>query len=335
MPQMRATPFRHVAVALIACCLMAAGGVHAQQRNPLQSVGHTVVDEDALHYRFESFVVASDDGQRRWRVRLGIPLRAAPDAGHPSFWMLDGNGALMEFDQPLLEELAAQPAPHALVFLGYDNDLRIDSPARTRDYTFLSDSREGGGADERVGGGADAFLETLERRIRPEVARRIALDPQRETLWGHSLAGLFVLHTLYARTGLFDVYAAGSPSLWWRQGAMLGEPEQGFVAHNAGRRARLILSLGGGEKARDVSNRDMSNPRVVEHLRRVSGAPSDAAETLAARLASVPGLSVEYREFDGLTHGPMFRASLMDALHRVAGVADRSGTPRPGTPPPP
>lgn len=334
MPHLPSSAFRRFILVSIACCLMTAGGVRAQQRNPLQSIGHTVIDDAALHYRFESFVVASPDDSRHWRVRLGIPRHDPPKDGFPSFWMLDGNGALMEFDQPLLEELAARPAPHVLVFLGYDNDLRIDSPARTRDYTFLSDTREGGDG-ETDGGGANAFLEIIERRIRPSVAQRVALDPARETLWGHSLGGLFVLHAFYTRTGLFDTYAAASPSLWWRQGAILGQPEHNFIAHNAGQHARLILSLGGGEKARDTSTRDMNDPRVREHLRRISGAPSDATETLAARLASVPGLRVEYREFDGLTHGPMFRASLMDALHRITGVADRSGTPRPGGSPVP
>lgn len=320
-------------VALIACCLSVAGTGAAQQRNPLQEMGRTVLDIEQAHYRFESFTVSSDDGSRTWRVRVGIPQRTPAAGGLPAFWMLDGNGALMEFDRSLLAELATQAQPQVLVFVGYDNDLRIDSPARTRDYTFLSEAREGGsGADDRVGGGADAFLEVIERRVRPEVARRVALDPQRQALWGHSLAGLFVLHALYERIGAFQTYASGSPSLWWRDGALLGEAEQRFVTHNTGHPAHLVLSLGGGERARDVSNRDLSNPRVIEHLRRIEGAPPDAAATLAGRLAKVPGLKVDYREFEGLTHGPMFRASLMDALHRVAGIADRSATPRPQDP---
>ena len=317
---------------LLACALP-AGMAQAQQRNPAQKMGRTVLDEDSPHYRFESFVVTSADGARRWRVNLGIPRSAAPTGGFPSFWMLDGNGALMEFDASLLAELAARPAPQVLVFIGYDNDLRIDSPARTRDYTFAVGVREGAdGRMEPIGGGADALLEVIERQILPEVARRTTLAPGQRTLWGHSLGGLFVLHTLYTRTGLFQAYAAGSPSLWWGDGGLLREPEAHFIAHNAGRGATVRLSLGGGERARDTSNRDLSNPRVVEHLRRIEAAPPDAADSLAKRLAQVPGVRASYREFAGLTHGPMFRASLMDALHEAAGIADHSATPRP-TPP--
>ncbi len=329
-PSMQLRAATLLAAAALSILSVLALPVQAQQRNPLQRIGQTVADHESAHYRFEWFTVSSADGTRTWRVNLGVPKRPAPEGGWPSFWMLDGNGALIEFDDALLEELARQPRPHALVFIGYDNDLRIDSAARTRDYTFVSDVRGNvDGGEARVGGGADAFLDVIERQIRPEVQRRLTLDPGQQTLWGHSLAGLFVLHALYTRTGMFQTYAAGSPSLWWGDGAMLQGPEERFVANNAGRKARVLVSLGGGERARDVSNRDLSSARVNEHLRRINAAPSDAAATLVGRLAQVPGVDAGYREFEGLTHGPMFRASLMDALHKVAGVADHSGTPRP------
>lgn len=315
-----------MAMAIIATTtLLAAPPLAAQQRNPAQVIGETVADRSSAHYRFERFVVSSADGSRRWRVNLGIPAGRAPAAGFPAIWMLDGNAALIEFDDSVLEELA-RTTPSLLVFVGYDNPLRIDSPARTRDYTPFADEGEDGTVS---GGGANAFLDVLERQVRPEVARRAALDASRQTLWGHSLGGLFVLHALYTRAGAFQTYAAASPSLWWTQGAMLGAPERQFIANNAGHHARVLLMLGGGERTPDFSNRDMGNPRVQAHLKRISGAPSGAATALGTRLQQVPGLDTEYIEFDGLSHGPMFRASLMRTLHRVAGIGDRSGEPRP------
>lgn len=300
----------------------------AQQRNPTQGIGETVADRTSAHYTFERFTVASTDGTRIWRVNVAVPKAPVPDAGFPALWMLDGNAALIEFDDALLAELAAQPVPHALVFVGYDNDLRIDSNARTRDYTpFTGERPVRDGTTVSGGGGADALLEVIEREIRPQVARRVTTDPTQQTLWGHSLAGLFTLHALYTRTGAFDTYAAGSPSLWWADGALLGAPEQRFVANNAGHRARVLLGLGEGERTRQVGHRDLSDPRVQVHLRRIEAAPPDSAEKLAKRLSDVAGLDVEYREFPALTHGPMFRASLMWTLHAVTGVADHSATP--------
>ncbi|MDR6993056.1 alpha/beta hydrolase-fold protein [Luteimonas sp. 3794] len=325
-----ARPLRLATLAAAAGLLFALQAVpqpaSAQQRDPTRSIGETVASQPSAHYAFEHFEVRSADGQRTWRVHIAAPKGNAPEGGWPAFWMLDGNAALIEFDEALLAELAAQPVPHALVFVGYANDLRIDSEARTRDYTPFAGERpvrEGGTITG--GGGADALLEVIERQIRPEIERRVATNPAQQTLWGHSLAGLFALHVLYTRTGAFDTYAAGSPSLWWGDGAMLGAPEQRFVEHNAGRHARVLLGLGQGE--REVTHRDLSDPRVQVHLRRIQAAPADSAEKLAQRLAQVDGLQVAYREFPALTHGPMFRASLMWALHAVTGIADHSDTP--------
>lgn len=326
---LRAATLAVAAGLMLAGQLATAPAASAQQRNPLQTIGPTVADRESPHYRFERFTVSSADGSRTWRVHLGIPKAPPPAEGHPSFWMLDGNAALIEFDHALLEELAAGPAPQVLVFIGYDNALRIDSEQRNRDYTpALTPPEDYGKQPYDLSGGADAFLEVIERRIRPEVLARADMDPQRQTLWAHSVGGLFVLHTLFTRTGAFQTYVAGSPSMWWQNGLAVRESER-FVTHNAGHPARVLVHLGGAERIGDRGDRDLSNPRVVAHLERIQGAPPDAAFQLAQRLRSVPGLEVSYREFDGLGHGPMFRASLMGALHTVAGVADRSGTPRP------
>lgn len=314
----------------LAVLMAVSAPVAAQQRNPQQAIGETVADRASNAYRFERFTVSSADGSRTWRIHLGVPKTDAPASGFPAFWMLDGNGALIEFDDALLQELGKVPSPPVLVFVGYDNELRIDSSARARDYTpFEGERPQRSGGVVASGGGADAFLDVIERQVRPEIAKRVATDPARQALWGHSLGGLFVLHALYTRSGAFDTYAAGSPSLWWGDGAMFGAREDRFTANNAGHRARLLVGLGGGERSRDVSHRDLDDPRVQVHLRRIAAAPPDSAMQLAERLSKVDGLDVAYREFPGLTHGPMFRASLMWALHDVAGVADRSDTPSP------
>lgn len=38
-----------------------------------QHLGATLVERGSAHYRFEHFELASADGQRHYRVRLGIP----------------------------------------------------------------------------------------------------------------------------------------------------------------------------------------------------------------------------------------------------------------------
>lgn len=293
----------------------------AQQRNPLQTVGETVLDQPAQSYRFERFVIESGEPARRWRVNIGIPTRQA-SAPAPVLYMLDGNAAAMVFDQALLSDLAAHAAP-VLVFIGYDNDLRIDSAARTLDYTaWLDTADDENGTSQSSGGGAEAFLEVIQQQIKPEVERRARVDTTQQALWGHSLGGLFVLSTLYTQPSAFQQYVSASPSLWWSQGAPQGAMEQGFIAHPAP--ANVWLMLGGDERSGNRGVRDMSNPRVVAHLRRIAGATPDAAHALSGRLADVPGVQVTYREFPGLGHGPMLPASLKATLAALYGVADKS-----------
>lgn len=303
--------------------LAAASPVLAQQRNPTQTVGETVFDQPASSYRFEHFTLDTADHVRRWRVTVGQPVRAGAGPA-PAFYMLDGNAAAMVLDQAMLAELAQGAAP-VLVFIGYDNDLRIDSAARTRDYpAWIDRADDGSGQVKEFGGGAFAFMDLLERRVKPEVERRARIDPQQLTLWGHSLGGLFALTTLYVRPAAFQQYVAASPSLWWAKGAPLGDIERQFVENHGGQPARLLVMLGGDERAGERGNRDLSNPRVVAHLQRIGGASPDAAWQLSERLRRVPGLEVGYREFAGLGHGPMLAASLKATLSTLYGIRDRS-----------
>ena len=105
--------------------------------------------------------------------------------------------------------------------------------------------------------------------------------------------------------------------------------ERQFIANNQSQPAQVTVMLGGDERTGNRGVRDMTNPRVVAHLRRIGGATPDAAQQLASRLAEVPGLTVQYREFPGLGHGPMLPASLKATLSQLYGIADRSGTPAP------
>ncbi|MET0808764.1 MAG: alpha/beta hydrolase, partial [Pseudoxanthomonas sp.] len=66
----------------------------AQQRNPEQKVGETVLDQPAQSYRFEHFVLDSPDKARRWRVNVGVPTKASATPA-PVLYMLDGNAAAM------------------------------------------------------------------------------------------------------------------------------------------------------------------------------------------------------------------------------------------------
>src|SRR5690606_19099845 len=123
----------------------------------------------------------------------------------------------------------------------------------------------------------------IERKVRPRVNELVQLSPDDQTIWAHSLGGLFVLHSLFSRPGSFQTYISGSPSMWWGNAYAVKEAER-FVAHNCGHKARVIIHLGGAERIGDRGVRDLTNPRVVAHLKRITAAPPDAAMQLSERL---------------------------------------------------
>jgi len=269
-----------------------------------QKMDSSLLQRQGLAYRFSRLDLDSADGQRHYRLWVGKPDRPAPAAGYPVLWMLDGNAALGALNDQQLHQLAAGQAP-LLVAVGYQTDQRIERTARTFDYTPAVPG-QAAQRDPLTGepsGGVDAFLDLLTQTMRPRVAGVAPIDPQRQTLWGHSYGGLAVLHALFTRPAAFSDYAAASPSLWWNDGAIVREA-QGLQQRLGDSRPRLLLMRGSEEPA---------NPRMA-----VRGDVERPARALAADLAKVQGLQVRYERFEGLGHGPMLPASLGKVIEEMS-----------------
>lgn len=43
----------------------------------------------------------------------------------------------------------------------------------------------------------------------------LPIDPDRQSLFGHSFGGLFVLYSLFTRPSAFTTWIAASPSIYW------------------------------------------------------------------------------------------------------------------------
>src|SRR6185437_581858 len=71
-------------------------------------------------------------------------------------------------------------------------------------------------------GGADAFHRFLTEELRPAIAKAYKVNPADQTLYGHSLGGLFTLSVLFQHAEAYRTYAASSPSIWWNKRALLG-----------------------------------------------------------------------------------------------------------------
>lgn len=281
-------------------------------------MGETVADAPSAYYQFERFVLDSEDGQRHYRVYLGIPRKAAPAQGYPALYMLDGNAAMNTLTEADLATLYAGNPP-VLVGIGYDVPSRHDVVARAYDYTPPILNADGSIQTEvlergRKGGGADTFLDLIAHRIRPVVAAKAPVDPTRQTLWGHSYGGLFTLYTLVSRPGMFQRYVAGDPSISWGDGAMLKRADLFHAAQAPNAQVRVYVGAG----RRPVGATNAQTPEAP--VKGPVSAPPIGQQTTHAwvqRMAQ-EGMDIAFAAYPEQTHGQLLATSLRPALALAA-----------------
>jgi uncharacterized protein len=242
----------------------------------------------------ESWNMRSELSGREFRIMVSIPEEAAPEAGYPVLYVLDGDacfGTAAEAVRLLTRK------PHGydsaiVVGLSYPSPL-VPGRERFFDYTMPANPdrlpKRGDGSPWPPIGGADEFLYFMEKELKPAVEERYTVDRSRQGLFGHSLGGFFVLHALFTRRHDFQTYIAGSPSIWWND-RMLLEEERVFVQElesiaGTDGEMRLFIAVGeleGGHRS-----------RIFE----------DSSE-MAQRLAGLEGkgLQVHFKEYEGDGH---------------------------------
>lgn len=244
---------------------------------------------------------------RTYRISIARPDAPAPAQGYPVIYVVDGN-ALFRIVADSARFQAFRPSwtgigPALVVGIGYPNDQMFDMPGR---YFDLTTPLPGGGVSPAGGppmksGGADAFLDFIEDRVKPEVQRRVAVDRGRQTLFGHSLGGLFALHTLFVRPAAFQSYVAVSPSVWWGGNQTFAEAEH-FATSGKANGDHVLLTVGSNEqamsKAAQAASGAAEQKAALDHLQIVDG-----VRRMARVIEKAPGLTVRERVFEGEDHG--------------------------------
>ncbi|EFH09155.1 alpha/beta hydrolase, partial [Teichococcus cervicalis] len=195
------------------------------------------------HPLVERFTLGLGDGPP-WAIQLARPAAPPPAAGYPLLTLLDGQRSF-----PLAWHAREAAGASGVALLGIDHPA---APQRDLDRRFFDLTPPT--AAESFGprrdtppptGGRERFLDFLETVLRPAVAARLPLDPARQTLFGHSLGGLFGLHVLFTRPALFGAYALADPSIWWNRRSVLDEQAAflGGVRAAGGRLARPLAVL--------------------------------------------------------------------------------------------
>lgn len=261
----------------------------------------------------EQRYLRSSAGGREYRISVAMPAASPPPDGFPVIYLLDANSVFGTMVEAMRVQ-GGRPektggAPAVIVGIGY----RTDAPfaaSRYYDFTLPADDSElpvrPNGSPWPEHGGAESFLAFIEDELKPAVESEYPIDRSRRTLFGHSLGGLFVLHTLFTKPSAFRTYVAGSPSIHWNKAQLRREEEQ----------FHSLLEREPFDAALMVAAGELENTHK-------SGMNRNAKE-LAERLSVLAdrGLRVEFKEFEGEGH-----ISVLPVLvNRAIRFGQRSGS---------
>ena len=156
---------------------------------------------------------------------------------YPVLYMSDGD-AHMGHTASTIEFLTQNGRIPDLIVVGVTNT------DRTRDLTPAKSTDKDAAGNLRfpTSGGADNFLKFFETELIPEIERDYRVQPYR-IFAGHSLGGLFAIHAMISKPGLFNSFIAVSPSLQWENNDELKRATE-FLKNQKEMKATLFVSIG-------------------------------------------------------------------------------------------
>src|SRR5215210_6315441 len=220
---MRLRPVRTSLLTLLAL-LLTASAARAQAPPAYETPERLIVKSQVL-------------GEER-TVLVRVPAGYARGSERfPVLYMTDGD-AHIQHTSATVSFLARNARMPEMIVVGVTNT------DRTRDLTPTRVEQLPGNPNARfpTSGGADKFLKFIETELIPLVESKYRTQPYR-ALAGHSLGGLFAVHTLVTKPDLFNSYVAVSPSLQWDNFEEIGRVKEFFKARKELKRT-LFTSLG-------------------------------------------------------------------------------------------
>lgn len=167
----------------------------------------------------------------------------------------------------------------------------IENTERRRDVTGPTEIEADRKIAPRVGGSA-AFRRFIQDELMPQVRVRYRVTDETAII-GESLAGLFIVETLFLQPELFDTYIALSPSLHWNAEELVKKAGERLEARPDLRKT-LYLSSAGDDVGPEAS-------RLAEAFR--EHAPA--------------GLKWQYKPRTDLRHDNIYRSSAPKVLREL------------------
>lgn len=248
----------------------------------------------------------------QYQISIWMPPGQPPEGGWPVVYVLDANAMVHTFVEAIQRSGRRPEATGigmvAVVGIAHKGEQLFATQQRYRDYTFERSPM----VDATGAGGGGQFLNFIVEQLAPELAAEFGFNAKRHSLFGHSLAGYFVLNALALRPQEFCYYAAISPSIWWQPetlAARLHTLESSCVAHLTG----LFIAVGEweGEPAPWLIGTAGLSTLMA---RRAERQMIMNAQQLATRLQPLLGKRLHYRCFPEEDHASIVMIAIQRSL---------------------
>lgn len=252
----------------------------------------------------EEWIMHSKAENRAYRIRVTQPKQPEPAEGYPIIYVLDGN-AYFQLFQDIIRMQSVRAGhtgvnPAIIVGIGYPVEQDFATEHRVYDFTPPSSSLtlplKPDGKPWPQSGGAHHFIQFIEEELKPHIESIFLIDNRKQTLFGHSLGGLFTLFAMFTKTNSFQNYIAISPSIWWNECCILLE-EQKWKLEELSEDVRLFLGVGSLEKPHMVSEAQDMYKRLTQMNKQ--------------------NFYVDYREAEGENHASVVPTTISRALRFV------------------
>lgn len=201
-------------------------------------------------------------------------------ARYPVLYVLDG-AAHWTYASAMADFFAANGMAPPMIVVG------IPNTDRERDLTPMK------AADRPHSGGGAAFLKFLREELFPHVEKNYRTQPYR-ILFGHSLAGMFAVHTLLTAPEVFQAHIAASPWLIYADDLVLKKADD-LLAKRMLPNAFLYMTVG-------------DEPEVL---------PAMKAFKQWLERKNIPGLRWEMENLTKDTHGSLTLKTMYAGLEKL------------------
>lgn len=276
----------------------------------------------------EEWKMTSKTTGRSYHIYIAKPAAGTPPpGGYPVIYLTDGDYMFhVAADTLTMLSAALQAKPAIIVGVGYGDGFLATTRNRYTDLTpsqadpaWAAEIKSSPKFASATFGGAEGFYRFVTQELRPQIDAAYATDKSDNTLWGHSLGGLFSLHVLFNHPEAFKTYLIGSPTIIWNHNAILRDESRLVEAVAVGKAApRILLTAGELEETVETDAKiPPGTTREKMQARFTAAATVRNVNALADRIkamVSARPIEVETVVFEGETHVSVMPAMLSRGL---------------------